>query len=116
MGRLDDKVAVITGAGRGIGRDIAIAMATEGARIVVNDLGGNTDGTGSGMIADDVVDDAVRAQLSRGTVYSISHELELELAEELVDRIPCAERQPAIRSVLQAAVRSDVLVGEGRQR
>ena len=57
MGRLDDKVAVITGAGRGIGRDIAIAMATEGARIVVNDLGGNTDGTGSGMIADDVVDE-----------------------------------------------------------
>ena len=57
MGRLDDKVAVITGAGRGIGRDIALAMATEGARIVVNDLGGNTDGTGSGMIADDVVDE-----------------------------------------------------------
>ncbi|MCH2335027.1 MAG: SDR family NAD(P)-dependent oxidoreductase, partial [Pseudomonadales bacterium] len=57
MGRLDDKVAVITGAGRGIGRDIALAMANEGARIVVNDLGGNTDGTGNGMIADDVVDE-----------------------------------------------------------
>ena len=56
MGRLDDKVAVITGAGRGIGRDIALAMAAEGARIVVNDLGGNTDGTGSGMIAAGVVD------------------------------------------------------------
>ena len=56
MRRLDDKVAVITGAGRGIGRDIALAMATEGARIVVNDLGGNTDGTGSGRIGDDVVD------------------------------------------------------------
>ncbi len=41
--------------------------------------------------ADEVVDDAVREQLSRGTVYSISHELELELAEELVNRIPCAE-------------------------
>ncbi|MED5555248.1 MAG: SDR family NAD(P)-dependent oxidoreductase, partial [Pseudomonadota bacterium] len=57
MGRLDDKVAVITGVGRGIGRDIALAMANEGARIVVNDLGGNTDGTGNGMIADDVVDE-----------------------------------------------------------
>ena len=55
MGRLDDKVAVITGAGRGIGREIALAMAAEGARVVVNDLGGNTDGTGTGMIADDVV-------------------------------------------------------------
>ncbi|MFV2091170.1 MAG: SDR family NAD(P)-dependent oxidoreductase, partial [Pseudomonadales bacterium] len=55
MGRLDDKVAVITGAGRGIGREIALLMASEGARIVVNDLGGNTDGTGTGKIADDVV-------------------------------------------------------------
>ena len=56
MGRLDDKVAVITGAGRGIGREIALLMAREGASIVVNDLGGNTDGTGTGMIADDVVE------------------------------------------------------------
>lgn len=55
MGRLDDKVAVITGAGRGIGREIALMMAGEGAKIVVNDLGGNMDGTGTGMIADDVV-------------------------------------------------------------
>ncbi len=55
MGRLDDKVAVITGAGRGIGREIALMMAGEGAKIVVNDLGGNADGTGTGRIADDVV-------------------------------------------------------------
>jgi NAD(P)-dependent dehydrogenase (short-subunit alcohol dehydrogenase family) len=57
MGRLDDKVAVITGAGRGIGREIALLMAREGARVVVNDLGGNTDGTGTGKIADDVVEE-----------------------------------------------------------
>ncbi len=55
MGRLDDKVAVITGAGRGIGREIAMLMASEGAKVVVNDLGGNTDGTGTGKSADDVV-------------------------------------------------------------
>ncbi|MEZ5557273.1 MAG: SDR family oxidoreductase [Pseudomonadales bacterium] len=55
MGRLDDKVAVITGAGRGIGREIALLMASEGARIVVNDLGANTDGSGTGKVADDVV-------------------------------------------------------------
>jgi len=55
MGRLDDKVAAVTGAGRGIGREIALLMAREGAKVVVNDLGGNTDGTGTGKIADDVV-------------------------------------------------------------
>lgn len=55
MGRLEDRIAAITGAGRGIGREIALLMAREGAKVVVNDLGGNTDGTGTGKIADDVV-------------------------------------------------------------
>ena len=41
--------------------------------------------------ADPVVDEAVHAQIDKGTTYSISHELELELAEELVATIPCAE-------------------------
>ncbi len=41
--------------------------------------------------ADPVVNEAVREQLGRGTTYSVSHEVELELAEELVRTIPCAE-------------------------
>lgn len=45
--RLADKVAVITGAGRGLGRAEALALAAEGAKIVVNDLGGDADGTGA---------------------------------------------------------------------
>lgn len=57
MGRLDDKVAVITGAGRGIGKEIALLMASEGAKIVVNDLGGNTDGTGTTEIAEGVAEE-----------------------------------------------------------
>ena len=56
MGLLDGKVVVITGAGGGIGREYALAMAKEGAAIVVNDLGGSRDGTGKGSaMADEVV-------------------------------------------------------------
>ncbi|MDP2920189.1 MAG: SDR family oxidoreductase [Dehalococcoidia bacterium] len=54
--RLKDKVAVVTGAGRGIGRGIALLMASEGAKVVVNDLGGAVTGSGASQTpADEVV-------------------------------------------------------------
>ena len=57
MGRLNNKVAIITGAGRGIGKEICLYLANEGAKIVVNDLGGDRDGSGGGKIADEVVNE-----------------------------------------------------------
>ena len=49
MGTLDGRVAIITGASRGLGREHALLFAAEGAKIVVNDLGGANDGSGSDM-------------------------------------------------------------------
>src|SRR5215475_641006 len=46
MGSLDGRVAIITGAGRGLGREHALLFAAEGAKIVVNDLGGDMHGDG----------------------------------------------------------------------
>src|SRR5213594_4821519 len=55
---LRDKVAVVTGAARGIGREIAILMAQHGAFVVVNDYGGGADGSGAARTpADDVVNE-----------------------------------------------------------
>ncbi len=62
MGVFDGKVAVITGSGRGLGRAEALLFASEGAQVVVNDLGGGTDGSGGDTSpADEVVAEITKA-------------------------------------------------------
>jgi NAD(P)-dependent dehydrogenase (short-subunit alcohol dehydrogenase family) len=61
MGLLDGKVAIVTGAGGGIGRAEALLFASEGAMLVVNDVGGARDGTGSSEAAASKVVDEIRA-------------------------------------------------------
>jgi len=59
--RFDGKVAIITGAGGGIGRCHALELAKRGARVVVNDLGGNVDGTGGSSAAAEKVVAEIKA-------------------------------------------------------
>ena len=68
--RFDDKIAIVTGAGRGIGRAHAHLLASKGARVVVADLGCEMDGTGS---SPEPADDVVREIEANGGVAVTSH-------------------------------------------
>ena len=52
----NDKVAIVTGAGGGIGKEHALELARRGAKVVVNDLGGSVDGSGASDAAEEVVE------------------------------------------------------------
>jgi len=85
MGILDGKVAIVTGAGGGLGRAHALALAKEGAAVVVNDLGGSLDGSGSGSAPADVVVKEIEAAGGRA-VANYGSVTDAEDAQALIDQ------------------------------
>jgi NAD(P)-dependent dehydrogenase (short-subunit alcohol dehydrogenase family) len=87
VGLLEGRVAVITGAGRGIGREHALLFAREGAKVVVNDLGGAEDGSGS----------------DPGPAQTVVKEIEALGGEAVANTDDCSDWKGAER-LIQAAV------------
>src|SRR3970282_2400440 len=84
-GRLEGRVAIVPGAGRGIGRGEALALAAEGASVVINDFGGGSHGEGGEKgPADQTVDDIKK--LGVGAVANYGSVADFKVGEELVQQ------------------------------
>ncbi len=85
MGMLDGKVAIVTGSGRGIGREEALLLASEGAKVIVNDVGASLQGDGDDKHPAEEVVELIKAGGSDGAVNS-SDVSSWQGAKDLIDQ------------------------------
>ena len=97
--RFDDQVAIVTGAGGGIGKEHALELARRGAKVVVNDLGGSVDGSGTSDAAEAVVQqikDAGGEAIANGasvTDLSAIQDMVKEVMDKWLDKNPKPEKK-----------------------
>jgi NAD(P)-dependent dehydrogenase (short-subunit alcohol dehydrogenase family)/acyl dehydratase/putative sterol carrier protein len=96
--RFDDRVAIVTGSGAGLGRVYALELAKRGAKVVVNDLGGSRDGTGASQSAADKVVEEIKA-LGGEAVANYDSVATVEGGQAIVD------------AAIEAFGRLDILIG-----
>jgi NAD(P)-dependent dehydrogenase (short-subunit alcohol dehydrogenase family) len=80
--RFDGRVAIVTGAGHGLGRSHAKLLASRGAKVMVNDLGGSVDGTGSGSAAEDLAQ-----EIRDAGGQALSHRANVTKPDEVEDMV-----------------------------
>lgn len=83
MIRFDDRVAIVTGAGAGLGRCHALGLAARGAKVVVNDLGAGPDGSGQGSEAAQ----AIVAEIEAAGGHAMAHGADVSNADQVADMV-----------------------------